>query len=178
MAKKGFSTARLSFKIGLLLIVPVFLMTQLPGPTGKPVLDMNSFNPVKWISQAAFSIKRQTAIRYISIKQWLNNERVTGRATVVVYRSKDKYGNWQYSQTAPAGVNAEQVKVTDRSIRMPKPSDKLSDILAVNDKKPEKTKASSAFSMSLPIDKVQGLVKDTQNIQKTLEDREAKMQNF
>ncbi|CAA0116772.1 Uncharacterised protein [BD1-7 clade bacterium] len=181
MAKKGFSPIRLVIKVCIVLIIPLVLMSTLPGPSGEPVINMNTINPVSLGKDAVTTSQSWLTRAWVSMKQWWNNDTITGRQKVMVYRWQDKHGNLQFSQRHPGpGINAELVEITDRSLSMPKPDQKLSKILnsyqeQKNGDAKEQTTSRSANPLTLDGASTKKLINDAKQVQ-TLMNKRAEQQ--
>lgn len=114
---------------------------------------------------------------YVSAKQFLTGQKVTGVEKVIVYRVKDAQGNWQYSSNKPASGSYELVDVTDRSTRLPAPDSELSEVLAANDAK-EKAKKTGATGLPLttvPLSQVGKMVEDIKGVDQKMRDRNGEL---
>ena len=97
-----------------LLSVP-FVLERYPG---KYFL---SFNDLKTLDNKTIVTRYQASYRRLlhTTKSELNEKNINipineRSATKSVYRWKDKYGNWQFSDTAPEGIESEVIEVVDK----------------------------------------------------------------
>ncbi len=178
MAKNGFSPARLVIKMCVVLVIPVVLMSILPGPSGKPILNVKSVNPTQMGNDALTSTESAVTRAWVSVKQLLSNQKVTGREKVMVYRWQDKRGNLQFSQRPPIpGVAFDYIEIKDKSLSMPKPDDHLTEVLDSYQASKNKTSNDSTNTREVPSTAIQNsgsvkkLINDAQNVQTMLDDR-------
>ncbi|MCY4046465.1 MAG: hypothetical protein OXE99_15495 [Cellvibrionales bacterium] len=179
MAKNGFSSKGFTIKVISIMVIPIALMTQIPGPSGQPVIRLNDLNPLSGISisSSLVRIKRQMNAYYVSVKQFLTGQKVTGRETVIVYRIKDEHGNWLYSSEKPQSGHYESVDVTDRSTPLSVPDSELSEVLAENARKEktDKTQASGLPLTTLPLSQVGKMVDEIKAHDQKMRDRSAEL---
>jgi len=136
--------------IGAGFVVPFFMK----GPNGKPVMTLADIMPAK------------PELNELSL------EALTGsgdsHSVQQVYRYKDQYGNWQFSDQAPAdGIAFEMVGV-NRSINT---------IEAV-EPAPRQEIASDIPGSGVAgyVDNMKDLVQDAENVQHLMDEREANLQ--
>ncbi len=176
MSKKGFSAKRLAFKLSMLLIIPLVLLTQLPGPTGQPVLSLADLTPALEVESFSSKFLRQSNETWVSFNQWLLGETVTGREARIAYRYRDARGQWVYTDTPPTSLPVEAVDITDRSMQLAEPDAKLSRTLASQKAKPSTKVTSSEVPFNTTL--IKNVLSEAKNTQESINTRHSALDDF
>ncbi len=100
MATENSSIGRLILKLAFKFILPlVIILSFIPGPNGKPIMDWSAWLPNKQLMTDAKKMLGQAPIKDNPFK-----------TEKTVYKWKDEHGNWQFSQTPPKNLATKSEK--------------------------------------------------------------------
>lgn len=161
-----------------LLILGLAGLFVLKKPNGSPWLSIDDFIPnTQGISKSITSLLNSAK------NTPTNNTTETSNTQAIsdsgVYRWKDANGQWQFSDTPPEGTQAEAMHVSgnlnsDLAEEYVPPKEEEEDNTVISTTDP--TAGNSLLPASLSPDKISTLMKDTQNIQKIMDDRTSQIE--
>lgn len=181
MSKKGFSPTRLILKACIPFAVALVILSQIPGPAGKPAISLADLNPLSLISALYKDAEKAITTAWYTANQWISGEEVTGKRQVFVYRYRDSRGILQFSQTPPTHTDQyEKVEIVDNAFVMSAPDEKLTNILEENLQKREgkSSAAQNQPTFSAAPEKVQKMMQDIKKIQTNQEEKEKQLRHL
>jgi hypothetical protein len=153
------------------LILGLAGLFVLKKPNGSPWLNTEDFIPntqgiTAMIQSLSNSIKKTPA------SDTTHTTSTQAISESGVYRWKDASGQWQFSDTPPENIQAEAMKVSGNLnsdlAEKYTPPEEAQEEHAINTTDPT---ISSSIPASLSPEKISTLMKDTQNIQKIMDER-------
>ncbi len=147
-----------------LLVIGFAGLFILKKPDGTPWLSLDDFVP------DTSSIKQ-------TLDDAIPNQIIGGsNENVTVYKWKDNEGNWQFSDTPPQGLNAEQVLVStdvNRDLAPPPPTNPT--ITKEKKGKAFLIKDSGTSPTTLSPDKISTLIDDAKNVQNLVDEHKRQL---
>ncbi len=157
-----------------LLVLGLAGLFVLKQPDGTPWLSLNDFAPD--LSKVATSV--EGLINTLTPDTSSTNSDADTQNGI--YRWKDANGQWQFSDTAPSGLQAETVELSGELNRdlveqytPPEP------ITRTNTAEPNPSNTNnSVIPATLSPEKISELIKDANNVQQLMDDRATKIDQY
>jgi len=159
------------------LVIGLAGLFVLKKPDGTPWLSVNNFIP----NTETISLDAKALFNDILSNKALSNKIFSegNHNSGDVYRWKDKNGQWQYSDTPPENQAAENISVNGNlnSDLAKNPSKNKAPKSTTNETTLESnTEKTSLLPSTLAPDQVSKLIKDTNNVQKLIDDRHSQLE--
>lgn len=146
--------------ISIIALAGLFVFKQ---PNGQVWLSVDSFIPNTQIINEAINLARN------KLHQVLENDIPETDGTVKIYRWKDSYGHWHYSDKAKASIESEEVIFDPKDIIVLPAFDVPSVDLSHSKEKHDNADPNTLISSP---SKVLGLYQDANNVQKLMDARQ------